>query len=402
MFCPECGKKNEKGAKFCEHCGAKMEDNTSNAKPTSKEKKPINKKSMSKKCKIILGIVIVLAILLIIFFCVFGSKYKPSKIAEEYFVALMNEDTDKLYQYLDVSNKDFTTKKIFKKVYDVEDEEILNYSVQSETKSADGLSTTVTINYTLKGDSKVSTENIYLVKEKGKKLLFFDNWQISDRNSMVVEDAEFRAPKGSTITIEGIKVDKKYLKNSSSSSYDNYVIPQMFVGDYDITVNLKNGIILKDDVKISGSGTTNLTNLEVDESIEKNLEKSLPNIIDTLYKSAIDKKSFDDIKENYKYGEADLDGFKNAYEDFSDYISDSLTKFTVKEVDIEKTNITSDGLLYVTADVEYEYTLDYEFSGEKQTKTKESSDIMYFTLDYVKNEFKLVDMSSMATYFSRY
>lgn len=412
MYCPDCGKKNDNEANFCGYCGTKLVSNVkkvkvkdsqkSNPKPKKNITKPTEKKKVSIKSKIVIAILAILVILLIVFFCVFGGKCKASKVAEGYFVALMNKDTDSLYQYLEVDNKDFTSKKLFEKIYEGEKEKLVNYSVQKEDKSVNGLSTSVTIDYTLEGDSKESSKTIYLIKGKYKKFLFFDNWQISDENSIIVEDVVFKVPKGATITLEGVKVNKKYLENMGSSSYDRYAIPKMFKGKYDVNVKLKNGIILKGEVKVNNSGTINLTNLDVDENTEKKLEKQLPSIIEDLYKSAMDDKSFYDIKKSYEYSKADLDDLEESYEDFANYISDTLTKFTVKNVDVEGCKITSKGYLYIEANVEYEYTLDYEFLGEKQTKTKETEDTMYFTFDYVKGEFKLVDMSSMATYFSRY
>lgn len=398
MFCPECGSKNEKYAKFCGECGAKIIDDSPKAKVIG----PSNKKPMKKKTKIILAIIVIICASLIVFFGVGINKFKASSVAKEYFIALKDKDESKLYKYLDVKDSGFTIKKIFEKVYNGDKENIINYSVVEEAASADGLNALVTINYTKKGSSKKYSETISLFKEKSKKLFFFDNWKISNESSMLVENNKFNVPKNSELILEGIKVDKKYLKNSKNSEYDTYVIPELFIGKYSVKVILKNGLQLTENVKVDSVGANNLTDLKLDNSIEKTLEKDLPSIIEKLYGSAIEDKDFSEIKTDYEYEGANLDSFEESYNHFVDYLSDSLKEFKVTDIDIENIKVTSDGLLYVTVDVDYEYTLNYSFFGEEKNKTDESDDVMYLTFDYVKDNFKLVDISSMASYFSKY
>ena len=165
MFCPECGKKNEEGAQFCEHCGAKIVEESKVVLP----KQP--KKPMKKKTKIIIIVSTVLVLALAILGIVLSDSFKPSKVATEYFEALMNNDTNKIYDYIDVPENEFTTKKIFTEVTDSEKEDLVNYQVVSEEKSTDGLSAQVKISYTLEGRQTPLTTTIYLVKDKKNKML---------------------------------------------------------------------------------------------------------------------------------------------------------------------------------------------------------------------------------------
>ena len=160
MFCPECGKKNENGAQFCEYCGAKIAEESKVVLP----KTP--RKPMKKKTIVIISIVSALVVILVVGGIVLSSNFKPSKIAVNYFVALMNNDTDKIYDYINVPDSEFTTKKMFTEVVDTEKEDLLNYKIVSEEKSTDGLSAQVKISYTLEGDKTPLTTTIYLVKDK--------------------------------------------------------------------------------------------------------------------------------------------------------------------------------------------------------------------------------------------
>lgn len=396
MFCPECGKKNLSEAKFCEHCGAKIVDDTK----VIKEKKPKkDKKPMSKKNKIIISIIIVLCVILTIVGLILSNNYKPSKVALEYFTALMENDTDKLYDYISVPENEFTTKEMFKKVNDDndDDDDLLNYKVTSEKISNDGLTAEVEISYTKEDDKTTSTKTIYLVKDKKNKLLIFDNWKISNQSSMINEDYTITTIKDATLKLEGITVDEKY-KENSSYNYDTYVIPALFKGTYDVTISLKNGLTTKTTINVNNSYSANINDLELSDEDEDNLENTIKDNINTLYKAAIEKKTFDDVKTSFEYDDADLSDLESSYNSFSNSIN-GLIEYNVDEVEIEDISINSDGYLYVQTKISYKYTAEKYIQDE--TVSKEDNDIAYLTFDYADG-FKLVDMLGLTTYFSRY
>ena len=393
MFCPECGKKNENGAQFCEYCGAKIAEESKVVLP----KTP--RKPMKKKTIVIISIVSALVVILVVGGIVLSSNFKPSKIAVNYFVALMNNDTDKIYDYINVPDSEFTTKKMFTEVVDTEKEDLLNYKIVSEEKSTDGLSAQVKISYTLEGDKTPLTTTIYLVKDKKNKLLIFDNWKISDGSSLVEEDYDITVYKGATVKLEGVEVPEKYKEESISQRYDTYVIPAIFKGEYDAEVTLKNGLKAKSVLDTTGYDSS-LTDFELSENEEKELTSSIKDYVSKLYKAALEGKSFDDIKKDYEYKGSDLDELEKAYRSFASSIKNSgLTKYSLKDVEISRYSINTEGYLYVTVNTEYDYTVKSYFSDE--TVDNDDEDTAYLTFDY-SDGFKLVDMTGLATYFSRY
>ncbi len=397
MFCPECGKKNEEGVNFCEHCGAKIKE-PKKIKAPKKDKKPLKKQT-----KILIGIISAVVIIIIAIFLIVSSKYDPKAIAEGYFLAVADKDADKLYQYMDVDNSDFTSKKVFKKVIETDDKvELLNYKVGEVQKSSDGLSATVPITYTLKGESSPETTSVHLVKGKQNKMLFFDNWQVSSDDSIITTDYQITTFKDSTVTLEGVKVDKKYLdKKASTENYDVYVLPTVFEADYEVTVTLKSGIKLQDEISISSYGSSNLTNLEVSDDTKKAIEEIAKATIESLYKSAMENKAFADIKKDYEYKGADLSSLEDSYDAFLNSISEEgLTNFTIKKVSVESADITDDGYIRVSVDAEYDYTVKRTFLGEERENTDNTEDTMYLTFDYSGDSYKLVDFYSLDTYFS--
>ena len=354
---------------------------------------------MKKKTIVIISIVSALVVVLVVGGIVLSSNFKPSKIAVNYFVALMNNDTDKIYDYINVPNSEFTTKKMFTEVVDTEKEDLLNYKIVSEEKSTDGLSAQVKISYTLEGDKTPLTTTIYLVKDKKNKLLIFDNWKISDGSSLVEEDYDITVYKGATVKLEGVEVPEKYKEESISQRYDTYVIPAIFKGEYDAEVTLKNGLKTKSVLDTTGYDSS-LTDFELSENEEKELTSSIKDYVSKLYKAALEGKSFDDIKKDYEYKGSDLDELEKAYKSFASSIKNSgLTKYSLKDVEISRYSINTEGYLYVTVNTEYDYTVKSYFSDE--TVDNDDEDTAYLTFDY-SDGFKLVDMTGLATYFSRY
>ena len=214
---------------------------------------------------------------------------------------------------------------------------------------------------------------------------------------MINEDYTITTIKDATLKLEGITVDEKY-KENSSYNYDTYVIPALFKGTYDVTISLKNGLTTKTTINVNNSYSANINDLELSDEDEDNLENTIKDNINTLYKAAIEKKTFDDVKTSFEYDDADLSDLESSYNSFSNSIN-GLIEYSVDEVEIEDISINSDGYLYVQTKISYKYTAEKYIQDE--TVSKEDNDIAYLTFDYADG-FKLVDMLGLTTYFSRY
>ena len=77
MFCEKCGTKNDSSNKFCEKCGNKLEPEVKETKKTVKKENTSSVKdklnTLSKKQKIIGGVVGLVVIILIVLYAI-GSK----------------------------------------------------------------------------------------------------------------------------------------------------------------------------------------------------------------------------------------------------------------------------------------------------------------------------------------
>lgn len=395
MFCPKCGKKNIEGAKFCEFCGAEIKSEEKVVLP----KKP--RKKLNKKHIIIIAVAIILVLLFVIVGVILSNSFKPSKVASEYFLALVDDDSDKVYDFINIPKNEFTTKEVFEKVNkeDDSDLDLVNWEVVSEEVSSDGLSAQVEINYTVEGRQTPLSTTIYLVKDSKNKLLIFDNWKISEGSSLVRENYKIKTFKDSTLKLEGIDVDKKYLEENDDDTYDTYVIPALFKGEYNAEITLKNGLKASSKIEVNNSNFS-FENFELSDKDSDDLESTITSNLGKLYEYALDDKSFDDIKADYEYDGADLGDLEDAYKQFLLFIKSSgLRKYELNDINVEKITVTEKGYIYVTVVADYDYAAKAYLSDDDIEKSDE--DTCYLTFDY-KDGFKLVDMSSLATTFSRF
>lgn len=403
MFCGECGTKNEKSAQFCENCGAKME-----AKKIATEVK--EKQPMSKKTKNILIIVSTLAVI-VIGVCIFlGTLASPKNIAEKLFNATTNYDFEAMYGFLDVEKSDFTSKEMFKNIMSkqVEDEkkpEIINYTVSDPVLSTDQMTATVTITYLEKDETDSNTFEVKLVKSKDKKWLFFDNWKVVMNGMDMAHDFEIQVAKGSKVTVEGIEIGEQYLnKESSNEQLDVYKMPTMFEARYGIKIELPMGITKEERVKVRDKSyyKYNLSLSDLTEEQKSKFTSISKTNLETLYNGVKDQKTFDDIKSSFEYEGANLSDLKSDYESLVKNIGTSLTAINFTEVTLNDISIKSNGNIELYLKAKYSYTVSYQSSDETKTHDSNDYDYLYLTYSYVNGEYKLVDTSSLNTYFSKY
>lgn len=417
MFCGECGSKLKKGDLFCGECGAKTEQVNDNNVVVSKTNNSSSnpKKPMDKKTKIIIAVVAGVAILLFALYQLFGNMYSPKEVAKDYIEALINKNASKLYSYVEIEgDKTFVNKKAFEKLLDNDSYsvDIENYTI-TDVEYGDGkLTADVTVKYTSKSSTSEKTKTISLTKAKDKKLLFFDDWKIADMSSdsMVVEDYEITVPKDTTLTFASVKVDKKFIdKDESTDDLDVYILPQVFTAKTEIKAKLANGMELTKEVTPSKYYNYYKLSLSLD-SLSDKTKKSLANTfkkdLETIYKAAMDKKTWDDIKSTFAKKDVDTDDLKESYTDFVEDLttsSNTLKSIDFTKVELSSLSLNSDGELVIRAKASYKYSIEYtSYSGE--VTTKDDSDYSYITFNYkmTGKTYSLVNAKNLVDYFSRY
>lgn len=414
MFCGECGTKNKKGDAFCKECGSKLESVEVTTNKTKKEVSNAPKKPMAKSTKIIIGVVAVVVAALVALFIILGNITNPKNVAKEYIQAVVNKDGNKLYNYLNIEgDSTFVSKNVFNNYIKekIKDDAVTNYKITEVEYSTGKLQATVRFTYTTKNSSSEKTGKVTLTKDKSKKYLFFDNWKINDSiDTAVVKDYTLKVTKGSTLTYGGIKVDKKYLASSKSSTeYDVYVLPQVFGYETVVKAVLPTGLEIEEKVTPSTYYSTHTVSFDEDtltDAAKNKIIEVAKKDLNTIYTSAIAKKSFADIKSNFDVKGIDLTKFEQSYNNFVIKLgneSNILTSFTVTNASIYDIDLDSNGYLEVEFKVNYDYAIKYtDYSNNEKTHSDSDYDYMTVTLTYKNGTYYLVNINELETYFSRY
>lgn len=395
MYCGECGAKNKNGDLFCSECGAKLEI-------SKKDKEPF-----SKKTKIIIVSIVLILLVLGIFYKIGESLTSPKTIAKNYIEALINNDSDKLYNYMGITgDKTFVSKKLFKEISKNENDSKIENYVITDIKYADSkLNAVVTYSYTLKENGKEKTNKINLTKTKEKKLLLFDNWKIQDLSSseMILENYQIQTQKNSKVIYGGIKVDSKYIdKKQSTEKLDVYILPKVFMSKTDIEIELENGFKIKDTITPSRYYKSYKVKFDEDlltENEKKSIMDNTKSLINTIYNGIIENK---DVKEL----NLDFENIEDIYEDELKDLKSSnitLTNFEITDMNISSASLDNDYNLKVRLYMKYKYSLKY-LNSSKEEKMNEGSSSEYLTIifGYEKGKFNIKNIDDIDLYFSRY
>lgn len=434
MFCGECGTKNTGASQFCENCGAKLagapeqqvspspvEGTVNNVQPNNVQNQMPNTqvmatqpaKPMSKKTKLILTIIAVIAVIFGGAYYYVGTLVTPEKVAEDYFNALVELDAKKIYKFLQVEDTEFTTEEMFEKVIknttDKDSKmEIVNYEVGSvKYDDLTKMTAKVTITYVEKDKDKSQTVDVKLAKGKDKKWLFYDEWLVVTTAYEVKNDVTVKVDKGATVKVEGVKLNKKYLDEESSSSYsDYYKVPAMFGGKYKFNVKYTNGLETEELVNVASGGYyASLSASSLTKKVKAEINKQMAADVQLIYNSVIAKKTFDEIKSNFEYTDGDLTNLTSAYNTLAKDLaaaSSQLTKIKVNESDISSIYQNSNGSLSMSTTFKYDYTVSYQSNGQAQTHSDNTTNYVTFTYQRVDGKYKLTNIKYLKTYFSRY
>lgn len=400
MFCEECGTKNEKNAAFCEKCGHKLE--VEEKVTTTKVVKP--KKPMSKKQKTLTISIIAIVVILIGAYMFVGNMFKPDKVAVKYFKAYTDKDADTLYSTLNIEESKFVSKELLEKSLKNEDKiKVANYKVEKSENDKDSLNTKVTITYVEEGSSKEKTMRVTLTKKKSKKMLLFDDWSV-DSSALIAKDYTISVPKDGSVKVDGVSLSDKYKEDSYSSYTDTYKIPSILIGNHEVAVELKSGIKLSGEAKISSGsyGSFSSSKLELESKTKKSLEKDIKEKISLLYSSAIEDKSFEDISESF-----DEDYRDDISYEYSNIKSGASSYNKLKSMDITDVTIksyyTDEDSIRLTVSMKYSYKIEYKSGDEtKEYSKKDRTDTFYVDYKFDKKNYIMKDISSLVTYFSRY
>ena len=332
MICNNCGTKNENDAVHCKKCEKNL---------INKEKKSIFDRidSLSNTIKKLLFILLFIAIVVAGIYFGLRYVYGPRKTVENYMNAIIDKDYDKIVDYA-LGDEDLTfidKKEVEKEIKEniEEQEEIRNYDI-TKIKYKDNELRAIAKVSVIYANDKTDDIEIELIN-RGSRNVFKNKWKIISDNLIDInleKNYNVAVPKGSSITVDGIKVDKKYLlkDNNKYKGLDLYELPVILSGTHKLSLVINKEIVTKkiDTEKlIKLNDIIQITEDDLsDESIEelnKRVEESLTSIMNDLtqteqivitndYSKYVDEKHlqeiFEDKREDLLKDNKELTNFK--------------------------------------------------------------------------------------------
>lgn len=418
MYCAECGNKLKKTDKFCGECGALVEkeelveeksNKKSNTPSSNSEKKP-----MPKQTKIIIGVIVAVVVCFFTTYQILAKQYEPKKVAEDYLNAVMKKDTDRIYKYLNIEgDTTFVSKKTFNEGMKeaLSSTNVEEFKVTKVEYEENKTIAKVSYSYKLKDSDSEKTSSINLEKSDSKNLFFFDDWNLENDvyDSLVVKDFKITVPKDAETTFEGIKLTKKYLDSKESTdSKDVYLLPQVFSKESTIKAKLSSGIELEKKVTPSSYRdyiTISFSSDTISDKTKKEMQKEVKQDIETLYKAALEGKSFDDIKDTLVIEKDNLEDLTSDYNDFVSTLNSNSNK--LKSIKFTDTSLSSlyddDSELTIRIKAKYDYTVEYtNYNDETETKDTDSTGYFSIVYKYENGKYTMLEIRNLVTYFSRY
>lgn len=401
MFCPECGKSNPDGLKNCQHCNAELIDNSPHPIPGVDVTKYVGKiksvnyrsffQLLNKKKKIIIPIGVVL-IVVIAFFCVAGALSSPERLVKSYLECYIDQDYQKMYSYISVSENDFINQETFEKYMSeasgLDASRITNYNVSplsmgmnsedESTNRSSQLLKSYVVSYVIDGSNYEQSFVVNLVKQSGKNWLFFDKYKIALRDA-TRKDYTIFAPSDLSVEVDGITIKGTPLKDSPNESY--YTIDSIFGGNH--TIKISGAMIneINDEVYIasdnsdssysdysdyygSNSYDVKYFDFEINDTECQNLIENAQTLPNTIYGGAISGKTADQLGIAIS---TTNDDFANLYNNISNNVKNP--SYGMKSISFSNFRSDFDNDLQFTSD-----GFRYSF-------------ILIFDSDYVQNDY---------------
>ena len=424
MFCGKCGTNNEDGIRFCASCGEELVDNqpiqqtiSLNSVVAGAKQLPAKIKALPKLIKQLSVAALGIIVLIVLFSAIGSAVTNPQNIAKGYFEAKTNGDWNKMYSYLSLDNSDFINKNNFMKLMENEAKiEIVNFEISegssgssySGTSSDSDLLKTYVIKYLVKGSSSTQTETITLVKKSGKKLLFYNDYNVNIDN-LTLSNYQVSVPKGSTVYIDDIKLTQTVTASGNDyydSDSDTFVISKIFSGQHDLKVEHPVCADYTEKIQIGSSGSSySVSKMILNDSVKTDLAKKTEEAYKQIISAALTGKGFDAINLVCTYDSEQLDDIKNSYdgllskiknEDGTGYKSITVTKFTENSSQKE---LNSSGTYSCELKIEYDYvTISKDWYSDELTETPSSyprNSSIRFTYVYENNAWVLQGLYSL-------
>lgn len=419
LFCPNCGMENEDEAKFCEHCGTKLEgaavhlirqkgepeQDRDKSDPGTPVRKPeANKQDykgkmgrLSRLHIVVLAELVCLILAVVILLGIAGSRNTPRAAAKRYLQAYAEENWSKVYDMTGYSEGKFLQKARFiEAMRSSEIPEISEFEIKSGKKTDTGTQKNFTAEYTA-GDGESDTMELNLMKQRGTSL--FDTWKVTS-DGQVVKDFCINVPAGASATVDGIALTDSEKGKSKAEGMDSYYVT-LFTGNHKLQAAAPWFELYETDFYAVQDKDFTAADLKLTEEGKSALQAKMQEALEKVYKAAMEKKDFSEVSDLF------LKGYEDACKKEYDYLVEGIhddEMYTLNQVTFTGFNCESykdsshPGMPSVKMTFAYEmqYTNSHQLWGDYTYDTEESgtgNSYMNASFGYDGETYKLASMS---------
>lgn len=439
MFCPECGKPNDSNAVFCYHCGIRIQaqdiSHTRNAYAVEQQQVPMRqhsirythepqnadgtmraagnggnvaaqKKSVNKKLIALIAVFGGIFAALVIAFIVIMVNFTPEKTAEKYVDAIIDGDYSKAYSYIYDSEAEYFTENQFA---DYMSNYMAIYTFASSAKRVnckDAVEAGLYQNST--GDASEKMFNCYVDFSSagyndGMTVSVVKTGALSYKVSVasdLVMNISVRTAKGSTVTIDGIKLTVKEDENTNSHKYASYKIDALLEGNHDLVIENPIYETIEKEIRVDDySKTFNYSELDLKAAERTKVFNQATEIFKSMCAASMSSKDFSAVSGKitsdanvYSDLVADYNTFKNHIKNSSGmgYSSLNFTQFVDDTIYYGVENNKYTCRVKYTYDSVSVYKNYYSATGYSQRTTKGAQGYISMTFEIIDGEWTLI------------
>lgn len=380
MFCPNCGTRIKEGTRFCGNCGTQIESaeavqEEKQQKPDASVQQPIKRqKRLSLSQILVFAECIILVAVIGIFFWAGSTRNSAESVADRYFQAYADGNWEEVYDLSEYPSGRFLQKDQFLEMMgeDAGIPEITGFEVKSEQSSqSSGIQKLYNVEYTVKGQGTY-TQQLRLAKQSEKSMLFFDTWKVVP-DSQLAQDYTIYAPKGASVTIDGIALTDTEKTEDSDGAMDSYVVT-LFTGTHELQAAAAWCELYETEFTAYSGDSYTISGMTMTEEGKTAIQAKMQEALEMFYEAALTGKDFSAVEDLF------LDEYREEGEESYDYLvsdifgSDRyiLDQVTFSDFECETDTDSSDGLLL--ADMDYDYVVQYTYTYTSWRDDSETSE----------------------------